>query len=569
MLNIFKNSPKIVIGIDIGVDFIKLVKASRQAGKIYVDDFIFHKFQSETTLSEKSLNQLTDILSSVASQREIKKAKFYISISSSKFCIRVVDLPFIPQNEIYQAVRARVRKYVSPELEKIIFSYNVLGQIQDKGTKKLEAVFVAAQRNFLESYINIFDGMGVNTQTITASSFGLSNLIRESKLYSQTDSLMLLNIENRETDITVYQKGKFVFTRNIPLGVKNFTDILQQESHKLLQTIDEVNAAWKIGEEKVDRETSGQKSSTNTKDLLQSEARMLSKEIELTTNHYYQVSHGKKIDKCIILGEGSQIVGLLDFLMRNSSIAFDSLNVEQNILEVAKEKNYDLKKNIALYATALGVLWSRPDDINLVSELGPQRKKKILIFSKVNLIGLGFIGLALVLVILLKGIGLYYENRISHYKTQQDNLRQREAKLVEIRKKTDTLEFKRNLYSQLKKSSTDYPFIVNLIFNAIPSEKLVLTGISFVGQEARGESDEVLSGVAFTIEGNTFDTVRSRSDITQFVLALEDSGIFENISVSTSAEVLSSESAIPEKGSEQEPTKGLSFSIKGNIKIDN
>jgi len=550
-------SKKILIGVDIGSDFIKIVKGSRQRGKIFVDDFGFRKYQSQASKPGLATGQFSDLLSSMMGEKEIKKAQFYASISSSKVCIRVVNLPVIPQNELYQAVGAKVRKYVSPDLEKVVFNFKVLGETQEKGSKKLEVIFVAVQKSSFNNYFRIFESINVDPTVITASCFSLSNIIRETGLDSQRASLMLLNIENQESDLTVYKRGKFVFTRNIPIGVKNFTDILEQESHRLLQKVDDVNAIWVPGKQ-LDNEAEKQDSPSNKiLELLQAEARALCKEIELTSNHYYQVTHGEKINKCIILGEGSQISGLVTFLQDNAGVTFDTLKIGHDKIQIAADKKEEFDKNMIVYSQALGVLWTGPQDINLATQFKPEIKKGIrpetlVTFLKSNVVFVGFVGLGLIILALMKGIGLYYQVQIDSCKSKLEKLREQKFKIIDINRKMDVLNFKRSLYVQLKKQYPAYHYIITEIFQSIPSGRITLDNLVFETRDARG-------GPIFTIEGSVIGLDVSRTEVTQFVLMLEETGLFEDISHSTKDDIY-------ERGEEGTEAEIIKFTINGRSK---
>lgn len=564
MLNLFQNLSRKIIGLNIGADFIVVIKARRKGTKIYIEDLVFRKFSSEIALAGDYQSRISEIIQEAVSPKEIKKSKFYVLIPSSKFCIRLIDMPLIPQAEIPAAVKAKVRKFVAPELDKIFYSYKLLGEFQEKGAKKLEAVFVAIQKDTLQNYLNVFNRLGINVALLAPSCFGLLNLLSTANLDNQAESRMFIKIESRETDITVYQGSKFILTRNIPFGVKNFTDILQQQTHKVAQTIEDLNLAWRR-EKEISEKSGSDQQLDKTLQLLDSEAKILSKEVELTINYYYQVSHGRKIDRCIVLGEGSQITDLVEILGKPSGVVLDFLKIPTNV-EVNKNKSADFSRDFAIYATAVGILFSKKDDINLATELVSLKKGQFFRFTKLNIFIASIATLALAIFILLKGTELYFKNRISYFKSQQEKLKDKKIKLVDIKRQLDKLEFKKNLYLNLKQNIPDYSYVLNKIFESIAGKDLALTSITISGQENKEKSKDIFEAVTFIIEGSALNPERSRLDITQTVLDLESSGIFENISVSTKTDTGNLNIASLAKQSDSQ-SGVLNFTIKGNIKF--
>lgn len=519
-----------IIGFDIGSNSIKMVKAMEKEGRLNVLDFACRRYSSsEGTLNLVSQN-IKELLLAAA---DTKKARIYSVISSRKLCVRAVRLPVMPAEEIHQVIKSEIRKYVSPDIEQVKFSFSVLGETQEKDTRKLEVVFAAVQKAIFDGYLQCFKLAGIEPAVITSACFSGWNLVREAGLDKTANSFMLIDIENEETNLTAYRGGRFVFTRNV---------------------------------------------STAEKDLMSD---VLFKEIELTAHHYYQITHGEKIDKCIISGEGSAIGGLVDFLRQKLEMSVEGLSMPQAKFQFPVDKGEEFKRSFPLYTQALGALLVRPTDINLISQRETPVKRaglKLLEFSKMTALAvIFFVFLGAAIFAFLKGVNLYYRAKISSYKTKQEGLQGQTMQLMQMKRNTDIFEFERDLYSRLLKERPAYSVIIAEICKAIPKEKIVLDELLFFSEHKDKRSGKGSPALKFTIVGRLLGRETTAASTTKFVLALEESGFFNNISVTIKEGALPLDRGLPRgpkdrlakaKSSEEE-TRVLSFAISGTVKWKN
>lgn len=559
-----------VIGLDIGSDSIRMIKGMKSEDKICVLDYALRRYPAGDYRPDLVSQHIHELLTSVVGAKKIKKATIHSIISGRKLCIRVVKLPVMPQAELHQAIRSKIRKYVSPDLAQVKFSFSVLGQTQEKDIKKLDVLFMAIEKTFFDEYLQFFKATGVQPEVISSACFSGWNLIRELGLDKEVASLMLINIDGQATDLTVYREGRFVFTRNISMGARDFTDKLRGQARWSLEREEDIKLLWGLEKEGRPLEAAEEATFMKIRKPLQGEADIFCKEIELTAHHYYQISHGKRIDKCIVLGEGSGIGGLVDFLRQKLEVPVEGLHVPDAKLELPIDKREELKRNLPLYTQALGALLIGPDDINLLAQMRPKAKKVMLpgkLFALPKMAApkmttgavIVLISLGLIIFAFLKGFNLYYRHQIKSYKIRQDKSQDRTMQLTQIKQKMDILDFEKKIYLRLIKEHPAYPVIIAEICKAIPSERIVLDEVKFYSEQKKTPPPKAPLPIKFTITGGALGEDARDSDVTRFVLALERSGYFEDISVRIKGragrEPLEAEVA------------GLSFVIDGIIRL--
>ncbi|MFH1622235.1 MAG: pilus assembly protein PilM [Candidatus Omnitrophota bacterium] len=528
----FKKKQKdtgIILSIDIGSDAVRLVQGVKLKGGISILDFAQKSFLTECPPEELIIN-IQKALSSIFSSKKLNKETVHTIISGRKLCIRVITLPVIPEQELRVAVRSKVRKYVAPEVDEVHFQYSILGEKFEGGVKKIEVMFVAIQKSFFDDYLRLFAPLDIHPQLITSVCFGGWDLVRFLGLHKSVSSIMLVNINGQETDLTVYKDERFIFTRNIAIGVKEIIDTVKENNPLDMQS----------------------------PALIQRQLDILCKEIELTSTHFYQIMHGQRIDKCIVLGEGGNVRKLIDYLKQKIEIPVSTLEITPTQLQIPKDKNEEFRKNISIYSRSLGALLSEPDEINLIGKI---KKKKVVaamqsLVSSTKLKNVVIIIISIIAFLYgsLQLINFYYKGRIAVLKKRQSSSQEMVAQLMKVKRTVDTLEAKKNIYLKLTKEYPSYLVIIDQISQAIPSESIVLDELDFTSgatasRLGRGSQSETAQ-VKFSIRGRMVSKDMTGSDVTHFVSALEQSGYFENVSV-----VIKGRSPVPGEGFDSlEPT---------------
>ncbi|MFH1777011.1 MAG: pilus assembly protein PilM [Candidatus Omnitrophota bacterium] len=559
-----KRTGNINISLDIDSDCVKAVAGKLKAGKIYLTGFAGKKYSTKPELAKA----IKEVLTATASEKEIKNAVVYSTISGSKLCTRVVKLPVMPYEELYQVVKSKVSKYVSVDMEQIVFSFFVLGEIEERGTKKLEVVFVAIQRPLLDEYEKLFKYAGIEPKVLTTVCFSGWNLIKKTGREKDITSLMLIDIENQGTDITVYKKDRIVFTRDISIGGSNFIDIMKEGLPGALNKDENINLVWN----EAAQTSPGTKNVAyeNVKGMLEAEALVLSKEIELTLDHYYQITHGEKIDRCIIFGESSAIKELTNFLKQKLKIPAECLDFADLPIELTAEKKEEFKNNFAFYTKPLAALFTSADQLNLAKEIRKGTKKgktltRLFPQSKMFIgIIIMFIFISVTIFAILKGLNLYYQNQIRAYKVRQDKLESWVLQGIETKRKMDVLDGEKKLFQQLVKQYPAYLTIITEICNCVPLGKIELDKLEFVSQEGADRNKERSPLIKVTVHGKVLEDDSGSSELTRFVLQLEKSGYVENISA-TATELIPDKqygNVLLDNG-----VKVVNFMLHGNVRI--
>jgi type IV pilus assembly protein PilM len=551
---------KPVVSINVETDLVSLVAGIQKEGKIQILDFACRKNTSGEQTADTISRDIHDLLNS-SLIKKLKKPVFHSTISGRKLCVRVLRMPVMPRSELALAIRPKVFKYISPETDGVISRFNILGEVREKDVKKLEVVFAAVHKSPLNEYLQLFKAINVKPAVITSPCFSEWNLVREFGLNRGATSFMLVDVESQDTELTIYRENRFVFTRNISIGSRDFTDIIKGHPRLSLDKATDIKLFLATASQADSSKTDEEEYLVEIRKRLQNEADVLYKEIELTVHHYYQLTHGNRVDKCVLLGPGSRIKGLVEFLKRRLEIPAHELILPDTQLDLPSGRALEFKDELPFYAQALGALFARPEDINFapkgrVFSLKFGRQLRFLSAPTKNArVALAFASLGMIMLILVKGLNFYYKFKIKYYKRVRNSFEERTLRLVDLRRKGDILGHGKKTFVELNSLYPAYAPIIAKICDAIPSEKLILSKLNFL----RPKKDA--STIRFTITGKILGEDVESSEITGFVSALENSGYFQNPALSIQKKTSFGQGQVqPDEANE------LSFVIDGAVK---
>ena len=552
---------KPIISINIETDLVSLVAGIKKEGKLHILDFACRKNTAGEQSPDSISRDIHELFNSSDQVKKIKKPIIHSTISGRKLCVRVLRMPVMPRSELALAIKPKVFKYISPETDEVIYRFNILSEVREKDIKKLEVVFAAVHKKPLEEYLQFFKAINIKPAVITSPCFSEWNLVQEFGLNKGTVSFMLVNIENQDTELTVYRDNRFIFTRKISIGSRDFTAIVKGQPRMSLE---------RPGDIKLFLGTAASTDSTEDKEEghlveirrhLQNEADVLYKEIELTVHHYYQLTHGNRVDKCLILGPGSRIKGLVEFLKQRLEIPVQDLVLPDAQLELPPSKGLEFKENLPFYAQALGALFALPEGINfapkgrLVTFKFARQFKFLSVPTKTVRPILAFAALGIIMLFFIKGLNFYYKNKIKYFTRIRDTFEERTLKLVSLKRNMDILDLGKRTYSELSNLYPAYAPIITKICEAIPSEKITLSEFNFFRLKAD------VPTIKFTLSGKILGDNVEGSEITGFVSSLEQSGYFKNLALA-----IQKRPSLDGGQGQIEGAKELSFVIDGIVK---
>lgn len=210
------------IGLDIGSGSIKMADVTMRSGKLFLKrmaivDIPEHTYEEGAIANEELL---TETLQRMAAKNGFAGSRVATALGGRFLFIREVIFPRMSDKELRQAIRWDLEKYVPFSADQLYFDFWVVGP----GTTEVEVrvLLVAVPKDVVDTLIRVVSGAGLKLTSIDIEPLAVQRTL------PVVADCMLIDSGAAVSQVTLFQKGSPVFTRNIPIGGHRFTEIVME-----------------------------------------------------------------------------------------------------------------------------------------------------------------------------------------------------------------------------------------------------------------------------------------------------------------------------------------------------
>jgi len=328
------------IGLDIGSKHFRAVRIKKTGDEFLVQDKLIGAIEDLSQLSGKM--HLTD------------EEELCVNLNLEGIVIKRASIPMMPQEEIESALRWELKEQVSFDIDKAKVKFSILGEREtEDGAKKIELVAFAYQESDVGPKVRELKQIGLNVQSIMPLDFALARYVSSVKIMPQDEKIAIVDIGSAKTLISIIEKDKVCFTREILMGGDSFTDAMTG----VIVTDKGRMELSKPDAEKMKIEQ-GISSDMRILGLIRPVLEKLISQIKGSLEYYEQRFHDKDIKKIILAGNGARLKGLKEYITKEAGI---------EVLAILPEE-----------AGAIGLSLSRDFSLNMLPEEFRAEDKKAL-----------------------------------------------------------------------------------------------------------------------------------------------------------------------------------------------
>lgn len=208
---------KYTVGIDIGEKFICLAKVNASETKPVLVDRKIIRYDSVTPGDSP---QFKAFLKSVIFDfcKSVTDCDIWTKIATSQVNIYFLHVPRVPKNQLEKVIFWTAKKEGFIDEEKNIFDFEMQGEIVEQGTPKYSVMVYTAPKVEIERIKSFFSDIGITLTGITTVPFAIQNIFRSRWMPVSEDVFASLFIGNNFSRIDVYHKENLVMTRGIKTG---------------------------------------------------------------------------------------------------------------------------------------------------------------------------------------------------------------------------------------------------------------------------------------------------------------------------------------------------------------
>ena len=335
VFNLFQEK-QYLVGIDIGRSAVKTVQLKDDAQGIR----LIYAGIKELPMSNGTGHEqvLIDTLVELLKAGGIKKERVATVVSAKPPAIRYLTLPKMPKEELAEAVKWETKKLITTPLEELIIDFLILGEMEERGSKKYELLLVAADRQAVLNHLSIFKKAGVDVAVIDVNPLAILKTFKKGCKIGEKENVIFVDIGAGQIDISIFKDGSLRFNRNIVGGGNEITKAIEKNLGFEYREAEELKRLYGLSDyskpqgNKVDRPlSSDEDGKRKVADSIKPVVDRIILEIQRSIDYYKAQFREGAVSKIILTGGVSLMPGLLEYFSMYFEIEVSMDNPFQNL----------------------------------------------------------------------------------------------------------------------------------------------------------------------------------------------------------------------------------------------
>jgi type IV pilus assembly protein PilM len=312
------NRSKQVVGLDIGSSSIKAAELRPLRNGAYeLLSLGVEQISPDCIVDGVVISKIpvADAINKIFAQQTIKNRRVATSISGHSVIVKKISLPVQNEEDLAESIRWEAEQYIPFDITDVNLDYQVLGENSASGN--LDVLLVAVKKEKITEYTSVISMAGKNPVVVDVDAFALQNAYEVNYEQVTRTTVALLDIGASVMTINIVAGSDFLFTRDVAVGGRQYTDFIQKEFGLNFNQAE----ALKHGEV-VDKI-----SPSDAQHVIESVTEIICLEIQKTFDFFKSTTTIDHIDRMLVSGGAAHTPGLLETLARKFAIPtekFDS-----------------------------------------------------------------------------------------------------------------------------------------------------------------------------------------------------------------------------------------------------
>lgn len=214
--------PVSAVGIDIGSSYVKAAEVAFGHGKTELRAVGLIDLP-ENIVEEGYITNapaLTEIIRQLIINSGIASREVVVAVSGRSVFVREVILPLMKQEELKEAIKWDMEKYVPYEPGSYYYDFAVVGP----GNNELEikVLLVAALHELVNTLVNVVKQADCKPIAIDIEPLAIYRTLRDA------DNAMIIDIGTHVSQLMLFQGASPAVSRSIPIGGCSFTEVIMR-----------------------------------------------------------------------------------------------------------------------------------------------------------------------------------------------------------------------------------------------------------------------------------------------------------------------------------------------------
>lgn len=212
----------LAVGIDVGTSSVKAVALKRtgsgyalkSVGQADIRRSEFHPEESPQAIAEAPLRALER----VSQDSAFGKKPCAFAVSGPRVAPRLFKFPSIPRGEVEQAIRFEAEQIIPFDLAQAALDYVLFDEAMEEGKPVMEGLVVAVHKEEVDKRYVLLKSAGFDPVVLDIDTLALANAYAETEGMNERETVALINIGARFTNLSILHGSRRTFVRDIATG---------------------------------------------------------------------------------------------------------------------------------------------------------------------------------------------------------------------------------------------------------------------------------------------------------------------------------------------------------------
>ncbi|MFH1768663.1 MAG: pilus assembly protein PilM, partial [Candidatus Omnitrophota bacterium] len=340
-------SSQIVLGLDIGTSYIKILQLKKSRGSYLIADY---RVRTLPLLTKDSVSERRDLVVSFVrefiSDIRLKPNMGRIVMWGEGTYVFSFTMSAVSEKDLKSAVQPELKKKLPfhVDMSNIIYNFFVTDKLDTGKSTIFQVTCIVVDRDVLNQNIKLLKDIGLRPVVISLIPDAIGNLVAVTA--KQLELTAVLDMGTKESVFNFYKKGSLQFSRQLPMGGDQFTQAIKKAmvSAGMMSVTDESveKVKHQCGiplEDEIALEyftdfgvIKGGQISTAFRPLLE----RFNSEVVRTVHYYYRTFRVNKIDCLYLTGGSARLKNIDKFLFANLQSLHINLVDKLNPLKAVK-----------------------------------------------------------------------------------------------------------------------------------------------------------------------------------------------------------------------------------------
>lgn len=347
------NKKRSLISVDIGSSAVKAVYGIVSGDKLRIISKNSMAMPAGVYSNGTVLDQigLSKILSELFKSIKARTKNIAVAYVSSEVIKRELQIPKVSDGDIEDLIKYEITEFLPINIDDYVMQHKINGETEDGS---LRASVVAVPKLSAETLFETIKDIGYNPVLMDIHSSSLENMVMASDNLKDSN-YALVDLGHNMINVSVFEKGKFIFNRIINHGLSTFNQILDKlkeiedpNRYKFndIALIPEIWDAYRFGG--LANINLGSEIRYVVEDIVLNLDAVLD-EIDKIIKYYNNRNSGNNVEKILLYGGGSQLNEVAEMFMKK----FEN---PTTILELGDYVEIPPAKENSLYVNAVSVM---------------------------------------------------------------------------------------------------------------------------------------------------------------------------------------------------------------------